>query len=160
LSEISPSPALRLLASSTWRRARLSGSTGGNCVEVAAPGGTRLRIRDSKDPDGPRLTPTVSGWNTWLGLVNSGHYDLDRLDTRPTLTPYLTVWLADNLIHLRDPCVPADTLRFTSSEWHAFLDGAAHGEFAVDPTTGRFALAEPGDIRRPVLPAQRRAPYE
>ncbi|GAA4241008.1 DUF397 domain-containing protein [Actinomadura meridiana] len=37
-----------------WRKSSHSDGTGGECVEVTSiPGG--LLIRDSKDPDGPRL---------------------------------------------------------------------------------------------------------
>lgn len=129
-------------------------------MEVAAPGGSRLRVRDSKDPDGPTLTPAVAGWNPWLRLVNSGHYDIDRLGARPALAPYLAVWLSDSLINLRDPRTPIHTLRFTAAEWHAFLHGAAHGEFAVDPVTGRFTELEPAAVPQPLLPAQRRATRE
>ena len=160
MSDIPSLPAVQALDSAGWRRARRSGSTGGNCVEVAAPGGSRLRVRDSKDPDGPALTPVVSGWNAWLRLVNSGRFDMDRLDERPALAPYLAVWLSDGLIHLRDPRVPADTLRFTPAEWQAFLHGAAHGEFAVDTATGTFAEARPIGVARPRLPGQRRATHE
>lgn len=161
-----PSPSTgRGLALHAWRRARRSGSTGGNCVEVAASGGARLRVRDSKDPEGPTLTPAVAGWNAWLRLVNAGHYDIDRLDAGPILDAYLTVWLPDGLIHLRDPRSPAGTLRFTAGEWTAFLHGAAHGEFTVDPATGRFVEPAAGargeaDATLPRVPAQRRGTRE
>ncbi len=37
-----------------WRKASYSASSGGQCVEVAAlPNG--IAVRDSKDPDGPKL---------------------------------------------------------------------------------------------------------
>jgi hypothetical protein len=37
-----------------WRKASYSGSTGGQCIEVATlPDG--IAVRDSKDPDGPKL---------------------------------------------------------------------------------------------------------
>ncbi|MEV5824654.1 DUF397 domain-containing protein [Spirillospora sp. NPDC052242] len=37
-----------------WRKASQSTSTGGECVELADfPG--KVAVRDSKDPDGPRL---------------------------------------------------------------------------------------------------------
>jgi Domain of unknown function (DUF397) len=43
------------MTSADWRKSSYSGANGGNCIEVAAiPGGVALR--DSKDPDGPRLT--------------------------------------------------------------------------------------------------------
>jgi hypothetical protein len=37
-----------------WRKSSYSGSGGGQCVEVAAfPNG--IAVRDSKNPDGPKL---------------------------------------------------------------------------------------------------------
>ncbi|TDC63120.1 DUF397 domain-containing protein [Actinomadura sp. GC306] len=42
------------LITATWRKSSHSGSTGGECVELAAlPEG--VGIRDSKNPDGPKL---------------------------------------------------------------------------------------------------------
>ncbi|MFB4305307.1 DUF397 domain-containing protein [Actinomadura sp. GTD37] len=38
-----------------WRKTRLSTENGGNCVELA-PVSRLIAIRDSKDPDGPKLT--------------------------------------------------------------------------------------------------------
>nr|WP_218826023.1 DUF397 domain-containing protein [Actinomadura mexicana] len=37
-----------------WRESSYSGGTGGECVELAVVSGHVL-LRDSKDPDGPRL---------------------------------------------------------------------------------------------------------
>jgi hypothetical protein len=44
-----------------WRKSTYSSSNGGNCAEVAAAPGAIL-VRDSKNPDGPRLT---FGPDTW-----------------------------------------------------------------------------------------------
>ncbi|TDC44977.1 DUF397 domain-containing protein [Actinomadura sp. KC345] len=42
------------LNTTTWRKSSHSGSTGGECVELAAlPEG--VGVRDSKNPDGPKL---------------------------------------------------------------------------------------------------------
>ncbi|MEV4253308.1 DUF397 domain-containing protein [Spirillospora sp. NPDC049652] len=40
-----------------WRKSTRSADNGGNCIELAdlAPA---IGVRDSKDPDGPRLTVT------------------------------------------------------------------------------------------------------
>ncbi|TDD33989.1 DUF397 domain-containing protein [Actinomadura sp. KC06] len=38
----------------TWRKSSRSGSSGGQCVEVASMG-SKVAVRDSKDPDGPVL---------------------------------------------------------------------------------------------------------
>ena len=43
-----------------WRKSTYSGSNGGNCVEVAAD--LAVAVRDSKDPDGPRLAFTAGAW--------------------------------------------------------------------------------------------------
>lgn len=48
-----------------WRKASRSNSNGGDCVEVAvAP--DRVLVRDSKDPDGPRLSVTATEWRSFL----------------------------------------------------------------------------------------------
>ncbi|TYK49380.1 DUF397 domain-containing protein [Actinomadura decatromicini] len=41
----------------TWRKASYSSGNGGNCVELARLGNT-IAIRDSKNPDGPKLVLT------------------------------------------------------------------------------------------------------
>lgn len=42
------------LSGVTWRKATKSGENGGACVEIASVSGA-LAIRDSKDPDGPKV---------------------------------------------------------------------------------------------------------
>ncbi|MEU6744663.1 DUF397 domain-containing protein [Spirillospora sp. NPDC046719] len=42
------------LNSAIWRKSSYTTSNGGNCVELASVPGT-VAVRDSKDPDGPRL---------------------------------------------------------------------------------------------------------
>ena len=55
-----------------WVKAKKSGGSGGNCVEVATlPDSTRL-VRDSKNPDGPRLTVTAAGWRAFTDAVKQG----------------------------------------------------------------------------------------
>ncbi|TDB76906.1 DUF397 domain-containing protein [Actinomadura sp. KC216] len=39
---------------STWRKSSHSGGNGGECVELASAPGL-IAIRDSKNPDGPKL---------------------------------------------------------------------------------------------------------
>ncbi|MFJ2577387.1 DUF397 domain-containing protein [Kitasatospora aureofaciens] len=43
------------------------------CVEVddAHPG----RVRDSKDPDGPRLTFAPAAWQSFITAVRTGEFD-------------------------------------------------------------------------------------
>ncbi|MFF0521837.1 DUF397 domain-containing protein [Actinomadura nitritigenes] len=42
------------LTTATWRKSSHSGGTGGECVELASAPGI-IAVRDSKDPDGPKL---------------------------------------------------------------------------------------------------------
>ncbi|MFJ5884146.1 DUF397 domain-containing protein [Kitasatospora cineracea] len=60
------------LSTSTWRKSSYSGSDGGNCIEVddANPG----TVRDSKDPEGPRLTFTAHTWQTFVADVKAGRF--------------------------------------------------------------------------------------
>ncbi|MGW4470994.1 DUF397 domain-containing protein [Nonomuraea sp. NPDC004354] len=71
----------------TWRKARRSGGNGGDCVEVAVldtpgdgaahkPGQDRLFVlRDSKDPDGPRLFFTEAEWEAFRLGMKDGEFD-------------------------------------------------------------------------------------
>ena len=52
-----------------WRRASYRSSNGGGCVEVASDPGTTVAVRDSKDPDGPRLAFTAGDWRAFLRQV-------------------------------------------------------------------------------------------
>ncbi|TDD35157.1 DUF397 domain-containing protein [Actinomadura sp. KC06] len=45
------------LSTAVWRKSSRSSSNGGNCVEVARVDNT-IAIRDSKNPDGPKLLLT------------------------------------------------------------------------------------------------------
>jgi Domain of unknown function (DUF397) len=64
------------LSNATWRKSSYSGGNGGNCVEVAVlPDGGRA-VRDSKDPDGPKLTCSPAEWRTFINAMRSGTFDL------------------------------------------------------------------------------------
>ena len=54
-----------------WRKASYSGANGGDCVEVA-PAHASVAVRDSKDPDGPRLTFTPGDWREFTGQLKNG----------------------------------------------------------------------------------------
>lgn len=58
-----------------WRKSSYSTGNGGNCVEV---GGDPqfVAVRDSKDPDGPRLAFSAGAWDTFLSRVKHGRLDL------------------------------------------------------------------------------------
>ncbi|MET9066626.1 DUF397 domain-containing protein [Streptosporangium sandarakinum] len=70
------------LTGAVWCKSSLSGSSGGECVEVAVvdalkPGAGPLHVlRDSKDPDGPKLFLTRAGWDAFVGGVKLGEFDL------------------------------------------------------------------------------------
>ncbi|MER7208860.1 DUF397 domain-containing protein [Streptosporangium sp. NPDC000239] len=61
-----------------WRRSSLSGNNGGNCVEVAELKGAGhadlVAVRDSKDPEGPKLFFTPAEWNAFLNGVKAGEF--------------------------------------------------------------------------------------
>ena len=54
-----------------WRVSSYSGSGGGQCAQVGAVPGAVL-VRDSKDPDGPRLVIDPGAWREFAGRVKAG----------------------------------------------------------------------------------------
>lgn len=56
-----------------WCKSSHSSSDGGGCVEVAFAGDETL-VRDSKDPDGPRLRFTRTEWDAFLAGVRDGEF--------------------------------------------------------------------------------------
>ncbi|WP_301174162.1 DUF397 domain-containing protein [Actinomadura geliboluensis] len=58
-----------------WRKSTHSDHQGGECVEVAglAPS---VGVRDSKDPDGPKLTFSVAAWSVFARSVKNSEHDL------------------------------------------------------------------------------------
>lgn len=54
-----------------WRKSVRSGSSGGDCVEVADNLPGIVAVRDSKDPDGPVLTFTPRAWRDFLDHVTA-----------------------------------------------------------------------------------------
>ena len=62
-----------------WRKSSYSGNSGGACVEVTATRDTSAVLylmRDSKDPDGPKLAFTGAEWDAFLRGVKDGEFDL------------------------------------------------------------------------------------
>lgn len=57
-----------------WRKSTRSNEMGGACVEVTALRSV-VALRDSKNPDGPKLLVPPSGWQGLLGMIKSGAYD-------------------------------------------------------------------------------------
>jgi hypothetical protein len=50
----------------TWRKSSHSDNLGGNCIEVA-PLSQAVGVRDSKNPDGPKLVLKLSVFRTLIG---------------------------------------------------------------------------------------------
>ncbi|WP_084264806.1 DUF397 domain-containing protein [Actinomadura macra] len=63
------------LTTMPWRRSSYSTGTGGECVEVAALR-PAVAVRDSKDPQGPRLSFTGADWTAFTGTIKAGRHDL------------------------------------------------------------------------------------
>ncbi|MER7988497.1 DUF397 domain-containing protein [Streptomyces noursei] len=59
----------------SWTKSSYSGGNGA-CVEIAAPAVTAIAVRDSKVPDGARLTFGNSSWSSFVADVAAGTFDL------------------------------------------------------------------------------------
>lgn len=57
-----------------WAKSSFSYANG-NCVEVAGLSTQMIRIRDSKNPEGPVLLFTPAEWDAFLGGVRNGEFD-------------------------------------------------------------------------------------
>ena len=60
------------LSGASWRKASRSSSNGGACVEAASLRGV-VAVRDSKNPDGPKLVITPAEWRSFTASVKIGH---------------------------------------------------------------------------------------
>jgi hypothetical protein len=54
-----------------WRKASFSTGNGGACVEVATIAHV-VAVRDSKDPDGPKLAFTAEAWDSFIKHIKHG----------------------------------------------------------------------------------------
>jgi hypothetical protein len=59
-----------------WRKSSYSGDNGGNCVEIAWNLRDAVAVRDSKDPQGPKLVFTPDEWRAFAAGVRDGEFDL------------------------------------------------------------------------------------
>ncbi len=59
---------------SAWIKAKKSGGSGGNCVEMRRSGDT-IQVRDSKNPDGPVLSFTRDEIDAWLDGARNHEFD-------------------------------------------------------------------------------------
>jgi Domain of unknown function (DUF397) len=76
------------LSGAKWFKSSFSGSNGGDCVEVAELKGVAdgpghkaehpdlIAVRDSKDPDGPKLFFTPAEWDAFVNGVKASEFDL------------------------------------------------------------------------------------
>ncbi|THA23829.1 DUF397 domain-containing protein [Streptomyces sp. RKND-216] len=51
-----------------WAKSSYSGSSGDNCIEVAACADT-VHVRDSKVSDGPQLAVAPAAWASFVGYA-------------------------------------------------------------------------------------------
>ncbi|WP_165985525.1 DUF397 domain-containing protein [Streptomyces sp. YIM 98790] len=60
---------MRPIADAAWRKSSYSGNDNAQCLEVrdGLPG--LVPVRDSKAPDGPRLSVRVGAWRAFVGMV-------------------------------------------------------------------------------------------
>jgi hypothetical protein len=59
-----------------WHKSSYSSANGGACVEVARDIPSVVAVRDSKDPEGPKLAVTSTAWREFTGLLKDGRFDL------------------------------------------------------------------------------------
>ena len=59
-----------------WRKSTRSGSNGGDCVEVARNLPGIVAVRDSKDPQGPKLVFSAGEWRAFTDEVKADRYNL------------------------------------------------------------------------------------
>jgi Domain of unknown function (DUF397) len=58
-----------------WRKSSYSSSNGGACVEVASVGDAVVAVRDSKNPDGPKLAFPAEQWRAFTREIKAGAFD-------------------------------------------------------------------------------------
>jgi hypothetical protein len=64
------------LSRAEWRKSSRSAGNGGDCVEVARNLPGAVAVRDSKDPEGPKLVFTPDEWRAFTAGVTAGEFDL------------------------------------------------------------------------------------
>jgi hypothetical protein len=64
------------LSRAQWRKASRSNSNGGACVEVARNLPGAVAVRDSKDPNGPKLIIPAAGWQAFTAGVKADRHGL------------------------------------------------------------------------------------
>ncbi|WP_326550207.1 DUF397 domain-containing protein [Micromonospora sp. NBC_01813] len=59
-----------VVVESSWRKSKASMAGDNNCVEVSSGTG-RVLVRDSKDPDGCRLSFPTAGWASFVSSLKA-----------------------------------------------------------------------------------------
>jgi hypothetical protein len=59
-----------------WRKSSYSSANGGQCVEVARNLPGVVAVRDSQDPDGPKLMFSRAVWLAFAVAVRDREFDL------------------------------------------------------------------------------------
>jgi hypothetical protein len=54
-----------------WRKSSYSSGNGGQCVEIARNLPGVVAVRDSKDPDGPKLVFTPDEWSAFTAEIRA-----------------------------------------------------------------------------------------
>ncbi len=60
------------ITEATWHRSSYSGGSGGNCLEVADGHPTAVPVRDSKNPNGPKLVFRATTWAAFVANLKDG----------------------------------------------------------------------------------------
>ena len=64
------------LTRAEWRKSSFSNANGGACVEVVRNLPGVVAVRDSKDPDGPKLVFEPAEWAAFTSGVKTGEFRL------------------------------------------------------------------------------------
>ena len=64
------------LSRAMWRKSSYSNGSGGDCVQVALRIPEVVAVRDSKNPDGPRLILSHDEWRAFIAAVRARESDL------------------------------------------------------------------------------------
>ena len=64
------------LTTAKWCKSSYSNANGGQCVEVARNLPAVVAVRDSKNPEGPKLIFEPAQWQSFTSDVRAGEFDL------------------------------------------------------------------------------------
>jgi hypothetical protein len=62
------------LSRAAWHKSTFSNGTGGNCVEVARNLPGVVAIRDSKQPEGPKLIIQADEWRAFVAGIRHKNF--------------------------------------------------------------------------------------